>query len=586
MAESNFYNDNADLRFHMESMVDWGAIFRARSPMGDEKGRWGSAAEAKEAYLGMLEDPVGEMAANRFAPRAAEIDQQGCRLREGRVELPAGMANNLRDLASAEIMGFTLPVRYGGLAFPYTAYIAAVEIISRADASLMNFFGLQGIPDTIALFADEEIRQLYLPRFASGEITGAMVLTEPDAGSDLLSIQTTATLDDSTGRWRLRGAKRFITNGCGDVLLVLARSEDPQIYRGGRGLSLFLVEKGARVQIRRVEHKLGIHGSPTCELFLDDAEGILIGRRGHGLTRYLAWLMDGARLSVGAQAIGIAEAAVREAAVYASQREQFGEPIKRFPAVAELLVAMRVDLEAARSLLYAASVQMDLDFALTQQIESLPAEDPRREELAKEKESQAGAMDVLTPMVKFYASELAQRITSDAMQVLGGNGYMVDYPVERYYRDARITSIYEGTSQIQVNAAVPKLLKGSLDSMIDRLTLRQRPLGLLDELAREVDAAREDMEHSLEFVQRKVRGKEKDPAYRDLMARRLVEMAADIIIGYLLLDQAEQWERKASVAEKHITDMRIRIKAHRAHISAGRKLALDHFEAIVGNRGS
>jgi alkylation response protein AidB-like acyl-CoA dehydrogenase len=581
MPEANFYNDNADLKFHMESMVDWGAILLARSALEDEKDRWGSAAEARESYLGMLDDPVGKLSAERIAPRAAEIDEQGCRLRDGQVELPSGMANNLQDLANADLMGFTLPVRYGGLGFPYTVYTAAVEIISRADASLMNFFGLQGIADTIALFADEEIRQRYLPQLASGVVTGAMVLTEPDAGSDLLSIQTTATLDESTGRWLLRGSKRFITNGCGDVLLVLARSEDPQVYRGGRGLSLFLVEKGDQVQVRRVEHKLGIHGSPTCELFFDGAEGILIGRRGHGLTRYVAWLMDAARLCVAAQAVGIAEAAVREAAVFASQREQFGEPIQRFPAVAELLVGMRVELEAARSLLYEASVQMDLDFALTQQIENLPAGDPRLEDLVQQKKRQAGALDILTPMVKFYAAEAVQRITSDAIQVLGGNGYMVDYPVERYYRDARITSIYEGTSQIQVNTAVPKLLKGSLDSMMDRLAWRERPSGLLNELARELDAAREDMKQSLEFVQRKLRGREKDPAYRDLMARHLVDMGADVLIGYLLLDQAEKWERKAMVAEKYITDMRIRIKAHRAHVSGGRKLALEHFDSIV-----
>ncbi|MBW2147350.1 MAG: acyl-CoA dehydrogenase family protein [Deltaproteobacteria bacterium] len=582
MSDANFYSDNADLNFHMNNMVNWEAVFRTRSDMEDERDRWGSAEEAKEAYLGMLEDPVGELAANRMAPRAVEIDELGCRLRENRVELPPGMVKNLQDLADADLMGFTLPVRYGGLGFPYTVYTAAVEIISRADASLMNLFGLQGIADTIALFADEEVRRQYLPRFASGDITGAMVLTEPDAGSDLLSIQTAAVPDEVTSRWRLRGTKRFITNGCGDVLLVLARSEDPQTYRGGRGLSLFLVEKGARVQIRRVEHKLGIHGAPTCELFLDDAEGVLIGRRGYGLTRYVAWLMDAARLSVAAQALGIAEAAVREATAYAGQREQFGEPIRRFPAVADMLVNMQVDLEAVRSLLYAASEQMDLDFALGRQMESLPSDDPRKGDLVQERKRQAGALDILTPMVKFYAAETAQRITSDVVQVLGGNGYIVDYPAERYYRDARITSIYEGTSQIQASTAVSRLLKGSLDSLLTQLAQRERPSGLLNELAQEVDAAREDMEHSLEFVRDKMRGREKDPAYRDLMARRLVEMAADVLIGYLFLGQAEHWDRKAAVAEKFIRDMRIRAKAHRAHVCAGRKLTLDHFNSIVG----
>ena len=267
----NFYLDNADLRFHMERMVDWKSLLSLRGDIDTTDSPFDSLEEAREANIDMLNDPVGSLAAERIAPRAEEVDQEGCRLVEGEVVFPEGLKRNLADLAEAQLTGITLDPEWGGMGFSKTFYTAATEIISRADASLMNFFGLQGIGDTIQQFGDEEICAEYLPRMATGEETGAMVLTEADAGSDLGAVRTKADLeaqqDPATGEWLLKGTKRFITNGCGDVLLVLARSEDPSKYGGSRGLSFFVTRKSERVQIRRIEEKLGIHGSPTCEIY-------------------------------------------------------------------------------------------------------------------------------------------------------------------------------------------------------------------------------------------------------------------------------------------------------------------------------
>ncbi|MFQ6043268.1 MAG: acyl-CoA dehydrogenase family protein, partial [Candidatus Poribacteria bacterium] len=296
----NFYLDNDDLRFQMEQMVDWTSIVELKEEIDSEDCPYETIEEAVETYIDMLNDPIGELAANRIALRAAEIDEEGCSFENGVVTLPEGMVRNLEDLKDAQLMGITLPAEYDGLNFPVTFYTAATEIISRADAALMNFFGLQGIGETIAKFASDEIKEQYLPGFTSGELTGAMVLTEPDAGSDLSAIQTKATFNPDAEEWTIRGAKRFITNGCGDVLLVLARSEDPKRFSGGRGLSLFLVETSDAVQVRRIEEKMGIHGSPTCEIYFDDAKAVLIGQRGRGLTRYVNWLMNAARLAVAA----------------------------------------------------------------------------------------------------------------------------------------------------------------------------------------------------------------------------------------------------------------------------------------------
>jgi hypothetical protein len=557
----NFYLDNPDLKFNMERWIDWKTIVEMKVDLDSDECPFSSVEEAIETYIEMLADPVGELAAQRFAPRAEEIDREGCVFENGVVKLPEAMERNLKELGEAQLMGITLPEEYGGLNFPKTFYTAATEIVSRADVSLMNFFGLQGIAETIALFASEELKERYLPGLCSGELTGAMVLTEPDAGSDLAAIQTRAIYDPETDTWRIRGTKRFITNGCGDVLLVLARSEDPEKYSGGRGLSLFLVEKSDAVKVRRIEDKMGLHGSPTCELYFDDAPGYLIGRRGRGLTRYTNWLMSAARLAIAAQSLGICEAALREGIRFAEEREQFGKKIKEFPQVAEMLVNMQVYTEAVRALTYAASLAVDLQEGAERR--GLRAETRRYSKLA----------EVLTPIAKYYSTEKCIAIASDSLQIHGGSGYMKDYPIERIYRDARITNIYEGTSQIQVNWAILRIIKGDLDEALEGM--RSGNYGELEDLAALARQGHDALKRAVEHL------RASDTDYRDLMARRVVDIATDVYISYLLLDQATLWDRKESVAGKFISDALPRIRMNLDHVLSDDRRSLEEFDRIV-----
>ncbi len=586
MASQNFYLDNEDLRFQVEKRVDWRSILEARGDLGHPGCAYDSLEEAVETFRDLLTDPVGTLAAERIAPRAAEIDKDGCRLEQGRVVLPKAMEQNLRDLAEADLMGMTLPPEYGGLGFPTTLYTAAIEIVSRADVSLMNLFGLQGIAETIAKFGDEELKKRYVPLFARGEATGAMVLTEPDAGSDLMAIQTRALEDPSVpGGWKIRGVKRFITNGCGDILLVLARSEDPERFSGARGLSLFLVEKGAGVKVRRVEEKMGIHGSPTCELYFDDAPAFLIGRRGRGLTQYVNWLMNAARLGVAAQCLGIGEAAYREALSYAREREQFGSRIIEFPPVAEMLVEIKTTLEAMRSLVYRTAEAVDLDEALGARLDLMDRKDPQYAQVKKKRDMAAQAAELLTPMAKFYTSEASIRITNLALQVHGGNGYMRDYPVERLYRDARITNIYEGTSQMQVDRAMAKITKGVLEDVLETHSSREYESPGLRSLSQELGEAKKIFMDCLDVL-RSQRGLEsKTPeqwsGLRSLFARRLTEMGAELLMGYLLLEEGELWERKVSVASHFIGEAVSRVHMHAHVIQRGAAIPIRQAREIL-----
>ncbi len=563
----NFYTDNRDLAFIMEHLIDWDALIAMKERIGEDSDcPYGSVEEARTTYLEMLRDPVGELAANRFAPRAAEVDEQGCRLENGRVILSEPTERNLKDLRDAQLMGMTIPRRYGGLQFPETVYTAAIEVVSQADASLMNFFGLQGgIAETIAEFADESLKEQYLPRMSTGEFTGAMALTEPDAGSDLAAVQTrakepegaTATQDPVTGLWKISGTKRFITNGCGDVILVLARSEDPAKKGGGRGLSFFLVEKNPCVTVRRIEHKMGIHGVPTCELAFDECPAYLIGTRGMGLARYTAWLMLAARLAIGAQAQGIAQAALVEALKYADEREQFGRPIRQFAQVAAMLSNMRMYTEASRALLYKTCEIVDLH------------QGAEARGLREEAKRYGRMAEALTPIAKYYATEIANRVCYDAIQIHGGNGYMKEYPVERLYRDVRITNIYEGTSQIQINWALPRLLRGDLDALIDEEMNRS----VADpEIAEQRGRVREPLallRESQQFLQNA------DPEYRELVAPHLVDMWVDVYVCLLLLRQSEKWDYKKTVAHRFIDLMLPRVRMNREYVGHSHLIELN-----------
>ena len=529
---ANFYTDNDDIQFlfrHLDpgklaQVVEENFRFSAEFDYAP-----GCADESIQNYDIVL-DSVGQLSADFIAPRAEDIDREGNTLNDdGSVTYAKGMRECLDQLAKAEVMGFTLPYRFGGLNFPNLVYSMAIELVSRADASLMNIFGLQGIAETINAFASEQIKQKYLHDFAAGKVTGAMVLTEPDAGSDLQAVKLRAFTDDN-GNWFLHGVKRFITNGCGEVLLVLARSEPDR--SGGLGLSLFVCDRGPTVHIRRLEDKLGIHGSPTCEIFFDNTPCEIIGERQRGLVTYVMSLMNGARIGIAAQSVGIAEAAFRVARDYAASRKQFGVTIETLPAVGDMLIDMKIAIEAGRALLYETSRVVDMEVSYARRLESDKAQDKeqaRRMKNESRKYKRCAAM--LTPMSKYYCSEMCNKVAYDSIQVLGGSGYMRDYASERHARDARITTIYEGTSQLQIVAAVRGVCSGKAEKFIAELAEQDyapEVKDLLDKLAE----GTAQLKDSIALI------KQNGSEYMDLYGRALVDIAIDLINGHLFCGQA------------------------------------------------
>jgi len=534
---ANFFEDNKDLLFHLEN-TDLDDVTNILENKFEESKTFDYAPrnlkEARKGYVEILK-VAGEIMGNTVAPNAESVDEDGCTLHNGKVEYAKGTKENLRVILGADLGGMTLPRRYGGLNLPTTVSTMVIEMVSRADASLMNIVGLQDIGETINEFATEEIKTKYLPMFTSGKVTGAMILTEPDAGSDLQAVQTKATLDEKTGEWHLHGVKRFITNGCADISLVLARSEAGS--KDGRGLSMFLVEKDDTVQIRRIEDKHGIHGSPTCEMQFNGTKALLIGKRKMGLIRYVMALMNGARLGVSAQGIGIAEAAYREALKYAKEREQFGEAIVNFPAVYDMLTKMRAEIEGARALEYETCRYVDLKKAYT----GLNEHEPENKEYKEKLKKYSAIAALLTPMSKAYATEMSNRVTYDAVQIHGGTGFMRDFPVERYSRDARITNIYEGTTQLQVIAAIGGVVNGTLDELLNEYANIEYPKELHN-VAENLSSIRSMLNRCINIFADK-----NDKEFQSYFARNVVDMACELFIGYRMLKLSTKDERKRIV---------------------------------------
>jgi len=572
----NYFLDNDDIQFlfrHID-MKELARLQEAYTDNGQADYAPLDEEDAVDNYWRVLEI-VGQIAADIIAPHAEQIDREGNTLNEdGTVTLHPLVRENLRRMAQADLMGFTLPRKYGGLNCPNLVYTMATEIVSRADASFMNLFGIQGIAETINAFASNDIKDEVLPRFARGEVTGAMVLTEPDAGSDLQAVRLRAYQDEA-GQWRLNGVKRFITNGCGEILLVLARSE-PDIM-DGRGLSLFITERSERVRVRHLEEKLGIHGSPTCELVFDDTPARLIGERQRGLITYVMALMNGARVGIAAQSLGIGEAAFRLARVYAHTRQQFGGPIERLPAVAEMVTDMKIAVEAARALTYETSRICDLEnnnLRILETVPDLPKDEQKeRKQLSRTLKRING---MLTPMSKYYASEMCVRVANDAIQVLGGSGYMKDYAAERYFRDARITTIYEGTSQLQIVAAVRGVASGSFESFVADFENTTYGDQELDSLKNELIEARKRVQEAIQFA------KSQPTAYLDLAGRRLVDSAIICIVGHLLLKQATALERKRHVARRFIHSQLPELEAKCRQVLSGDMSPMDAYEVLAG----
>jgi len=572
----NFFTDNEDILDYL-AHTDLRTLVTLQERGFAEAEQYDYAPadyeDAMDSYHRVLE-MLGELCAEFIAPRAADVDAEGAHYADGVVTYARGTQEALEQLRKADLMGFTLPRRYGGLNMPVLIYTIAIELVSRADASLMNLFGLQDIAETIHAFADDGLKDAYLPMFAAGDVTGAMVLTEPDAGSDLGNVQLRATYDEATDTWHLNGVKRFITNGCAQVLLVLARSEEGS--EGARGLSLFLCESGPTVHIRRIEDKLGIHGSPTCEIQFNDTPARLVGSRRRGLSSYVMYLMNGARLGIAAQGVGIAQAALEAALEYAADREQFGKPIRQFPAVRQLLGDMHMMVETSRLITYEAAYCVDMAESIEELKKSGELEKiPGGAELAGDLRKYVNLARALTPICKYYATEMCNRVAYDALQVLAGSGYMRDYEVERFYRDARITTIYEGTTQIQQAAALGSVLKGVLEERFGELHGKMQPAGADAGMLEALQEARGWLREAVEFANAQ------DQPFRDLHAGKLVESATTIYCGYLLLEPATRSGHKAALAEHFINEKLPHVRLARDQILSGSRTYLDRMPELL-----
>lgn len=494
--------------------------------------------DAMDSYDRVL-DITGEIAGTTIADNAEGVDLEGPHHEGDRVRYASGTADNLDAMVKAGLNGMTMPRRYGGLNFPITPYTMCAELVAASDAGFGNIWSLQDCIETLYEFGNEDQHSRFIPRICAGE-TMSMDLTEPDAGSDLQSVMLKATYSEEEGCWLLNGVKRFITNGDANLHLVLARSEEGTT--DGRGLSMFIYDKNSGgVNVRRIENKLGIHGSPTCELVYKNAHAELCGDRKLGLIKYVMALMNGARLGIAAQSVGISQAAYNEGLAYARDREQFGKAIINFPAVYDMLALMKAKLDAGRALLYQCARYVDIYKAL----DDIAHERKLTPEERKEQKNFSKLADSLTPLAKGMNSEYCNQNTYDAIQIHGGSGFMMDYPIQRYYRDARITSIYEGTTQLQAVAAIRYVTNGSYLAQA-----REFEQAEVSEAMKPLVARAKAMADKLEEATARVK-EAGDAAFHDICARHLVEMAADVIMLHLLIHNAtanaELFEKSARV---------------------------------------
>ena len=568
---ANFFSDNRDLEFTLNNLDLLEAVALRENNYEFAK-EFETApvdyADALDNFNRVL-SVVGEICGDNIEPRSRTVDREGPHFADGVVTYHPLTQANLEDLRKADVSGVMLEHRFGGLNFPVSVYTMMTEMVSRADASLQNLFGLQDIAETIAEFGSEEQKQQYLPKFAQGLVDGSMDLTEPDYGSDLQAVKLRAWQDEKTGQWYLNGMKRFITNGCAQVHLVLARSEEGT--SDGRGLSMFICEACPQLVVRRIEDKMGIHGVATCELQYNDVPAQLCGKRRLGLIRYVMSLMNGARVAISAQAVGIAEAAYRAARQYAAEREQFKKSIDKFPAIYDMLAGMKAKLTAARTLLYETTRAVDLRTAYTHLAEA-PDATAEVKNMAKYYNKLAA---ILTPMCKAMATESANQIAYDTIQIHGGTGFMRDFNAERFYRDARITNIYEGTTQLQVVAAIGGVMQRDADKRLNEMF----DLKFEGESARLAEIVKGLYAKQLEAV--KFVADRKDIAYHDLHARDLVEMETYVFVGMLMLRDAQKCEDRFVLAERYILDSQAEFAKRYAKVMSGDLTVIDHHRDVI-----
>lgn len=567
----NFYNDNPALKFQLSHpLMQKIVTLKERNFADKDKYDYASRdfEDAIDNYEKILEI-IGEICGEVIAPNAEEVDHTGPQVVNNRVVYAPGTQQNHEVLTQANLYGIGLPRQYGGLNFSMVPYVMAAEMVSRADAGFANIWGLQDCAETINEFADEDIKREFLPRVCEGQ-TCSMDLTEPDAGSDLQAVQLKATFNEKDGMWYLNGVKRFITNGDAHIKLVLARSEEGTT--DGRGLSLFLVDNkhDDTVKVRRIENKLGIKGSPTCELVFSNTPAKLIGSRRLGLIKYVMSLMNSARLGVGAQSVGLSAAAYNEALKYAKERQQFGKAIIEFPSVFEMVSLIKAKLDASRALLYETTRFVDM-YKAYEAIEKDRRLEP--EEKAEYKEFQRLA-DAFTPLLKMFASEYANQNAFDCVQIHGGSGFMKDYACERLYRDARILTIYEGTSQLQVVAAIRHVTTGTYLQQIreyEKLPINPEFHSFRKRLMTMTNLYENSVSRVIET---------KNQEYIDFQARRLVEMAGHIIMGYLLILDGTRNDMFRKSAEVYINYGEVETRKHATFIKTFDMENIDIYKVV------
>lgn len=566
---SNYYTDHPEIEFHlnhplMKRVVD----LKERNYV--EKDQFEDAPvnyeDAIENYKRLL-DITGDVAANIIEPNSEDVDLEGPHLENGRMIYASKTFENLDATRKAGLWGLSMPRRYGGLNLPNAIFSMASEIIAAADAGFQNIWSLQSCIDTLYEFGSEEQRQKYIPRICAGE-TMSMDLTEPDAGSDLQRVMLKAT-QDADGTWRLNGVKRFITNGDSDIHLVLARSEEGT--KDGRGLSMFIYDKrDGGVTVRHIEHKLGIHGSPTCELVYKNAKAELCGNTRLGLIKYVMALMNGARLGIAAQSVGVEQEAYNEGLAYAKERAQFGEKIINFPAVYDMLSRMKAKLDAGRSLLYCCARYVDIYKAL----EDIARDSKLTPEERQEMKKYTRLADAFTPLAKGMNSEYANQNAYDAISIHGGSGFIMEYKCQRLFRDARIFSIYEGTTQLQVVAAIRYITNGTYLNIIKEM-LESEVSDDLKALKARVAKLADLYEAAINKVK-----EANDQAVHDFLARRLYNMTGDIVMSLLILDDATKSpELFAKSANVYVRMAEEEVLGHSAYIQNFQAEDLDSFKA-------
>ena len=568
----NYYTDHPEIAFHLNHPL-MERIVELKEKGYEDKDKYEDApvdlGDAIENYKQIL-DITGDVAANIIAPNSESVDLEGPHLENGRMIYASKTYENLDATRKAGLWGVSMPRRYGGLNLPNTVFSMLSEVISAADAGFQNIWSLQSCIDTLYEFGSEEQRQKYIPRVCAGEGM-SMDLTEPDAGSDLQRVMLKATFDEKENCWRLNGVKRFITNGDSDIHLVLARSEEGT--KDGRGLSMFIYDKRqGGVNVRHIEHKLGIHGSPTCELTYKNAKAELCGSTRLGLIKYVMALMNGARLGIAAQSVGLSQEAYNEGLAYAKERAQFGEKIINFPAVYDMLSRMKAKLDAGRSLLYMTARYVDIYKALEDIARDRSLTPEERQELKKYQR----LADAFTPMAKGMNSEYANQNAYDAISIHGGSGFIMEYKSQRLYRDARIFSIYEGTTQLQVVAAIRYITNGTMLANIKEMAEQLNASADMQPLADRVRALIPVYEEAIANV--KALGNQ--PA-QDFLARRLYDMTCELVMSLLILDDASKApELFAKSAQVYVRMTEENVLGKSAYIKAFHVEDLDYFKAL------